>query len=508
MHRFLTAALLAACCLVTGATAAAQSPAPEQAAAAEASVSSEDIEQLVQTLEDPQAREELVGQLKVLLEAQKQQAEGPLPEPAGIIDLAGEIFADLRDRVLSIEPRHALIASTLTAAIIVGAFLLRWLLLVLLRKLYARLTGSRGEEAGAEPSAAAGEEKDAEAADAASAEEAAGQDRTELPGTISRLITLLIGVAAVMLVAETWGAGVGRLLATDIGSRLAETVIAIGLILIVTVVLWNVADVVIQRLLRFATRSLDRERTARRLDTLVPLLRSVLQATIGVLAGLLLLSELGVNIGPLLAGAGILGLAVGFGAQTLVKDLITGVTILLEDGATVGDVIEVAGHAGVVEEMRIRVIQLRDLAGNVHLVPYSDVTTIKNFTKEFSYYLFEIGVAYREDTDEVCEVLRQLSDELQQDGEFGPDILEPLEILGVDQFADSAVIIKARMKTKPIRQWAIGREFNRRMKKRFDERNIEIPFPHTTLYFGEPREGNPPPLHIARDEPAGETASD
>jgi small conductance mechanosensitive channel len=215
-----------------------------------------------------------------------------------------------------------------------------------------------------------------------------------------------------------------------------------------------------------------------------------------------------VNIGPLLAGAGILGLAIGFGAQTLVKDLITGVTILLEDGATVGDVIEVAGHAGVVEEMRIRVIQLRDLAGNVHLVPYSDVTTIKNFTKEFSYYLFEIGVAYREDTDEVCEVLKQLSDELQQDSEFGPDILEPLEILGVDQFADSAVIIKARMKTKPIRQWAIGREFNRRMKKRFDERNIEIPFPHTTLYFGEPREGNPPPLHIARDEPAGETASD
>jgi len=440
----------------------------------------------VQTLEDPAAREELVAQLRLMLEAQEERSQGPLPEPASIVEVAASVFTDLRDRVLSIEPRHALIAGSLTAAILLGAFLLRWLLLVLLRKLYGRLTGGQRQ-------------KDQEAAEPGVA---------ELPGTISRLLTLIIGVVAVMLIAETWGAGVGRLLATDIGSRLAETVIAVGLILVITVALWNAADVVIQRLLRFATRSLDRERTTRRLDTLVPLLRSVLQATISVLAGLLVLSELGVNIGPLLAGAGILGLAVGFGAQTLVKDLITGVTILLEDGATVGDVIEVAGHAGVVEEMRIRVIQLRDLAGNVHLVPYSDVTTIKNFTKEFSYYLFEIGVAYREDTDEVCEVLRELGDELQRDGDFGPDILEPLEILGVDQFADSAVIIKARLKTKPIRQWAVGREFNRRMKKRFDERGIEIPFPHTTLYFGEPKEGSAPPLHIARDAPAGEAAGD
>ena len=467
-----------------------------------------DIEELVQTLEDPAAREELVGQLRLMLEAQREQSEGPLPEPAGILELAGTIFADLRDRVLSIDPRRALIAGTLTAAILVGAFLLRWLLLMLLRRLYARLTGSRRRAGEAAEPAATGEEQDSAEAGKEAEEEAFEPGAGELPPVITRLITLIIGVAAVILVAETWGAGIGRLLATDIGSRLAETVIAVGLILIVTAVLWNAADLVIQRLLRVATRSLDRERTARRLDTLVPLLRSVLQATIGVLAALLLLSELGVNIGPLLAGAGILGLAVGFGAQTLVKDLITGVTILLEDGATVGDVIEVAGHAGVVEEMRIRVIQLRDLAGNVHLVPYSDVTTIKNFTKEFSYYLFEIGVAYREDTDEVCAVLTELSEEMEKDGEFGPDILEPLQILGVDQFADSAVIIKARMKTKPIRQWAIGREFNRRMKKRFDERGIEIPFPHTTLYFGEPKEGTPPPLHIARDEPAGEAAGD
>ncbi|WP_405231077.1 mechanosensitive ion channel family protein [Lentisalinibacter salinarum] len=510
MSRFL-AGFLALWALLAAAAAVAQSPSVAQPPEDGVTADTEDIEEFVRTLEDPQAREELIDQLKVLIEAQKQQSEGPLPEPASIVDVAGSIFADVRDRVLAIEPRRALISGTVSAAILIGAFLLRWLLLVLMRKLYARLTGpgpGRRPDGEAATSSATGEEADTERAGDEQRREAVGGERIELPGTLTRLLTLIIGVAAVILIAETWGAGIGGLLATDIGSRLAETSVAIGLILIVTAVLWNAADLVIQRLLRVATRSLDRERSARRLDTLVPLLRSVLQATIGVLAALLLLSELGVNIGPLLAGAGILGLAIGFGAQTLVKDLITGVTILLEDGATVGDVVEVAGHAGVVEEMRIRVIQLRDLAGNVHLVPYSDVTTIKNFTKEFSYYLFEIGVAYREDTDEVCDVLRELSDEMQQDEKYGPDIMEPLEILGVDQFADSAVIIKARMKTKPIRQWAIGREFNRRMKKRFDERNIEIPFPHTTLYFGEPKQGTPPPLHVARDEPAGEPAGD
>src|SRR6056297_328824 len=393
--------LVTAWCILAGAAAAAQSPPATESAVDEASAGTEDIEELVRTLEDPQAREELIGQLKVLLEAQKQQSEGPPTEPTSVVDLAGEIFTDVRDRVLAIEPRRALVAGTASAAILIGAFLLRWLLRVLMRKLYARLTGpGRRRDGETGSSSATGEEADTERAGDENRRQAAEGERVELPGTLTRLLTLIIAVAAVILIAGTWGAGIGGLLATDIGSRLAETAVAVGLIIIVTAVLWNAADLVIQRLLRVATRSLDRERTARRLDTLVPLLRSVLQATIGVLAALLLLSELGVNIGPLLAGAGILGLAIGFGAQTLVKDLITGVTILLEDGATVGDVVEVAGHAGVVEEMRIRVIQLRDLAGNVHLVPYSDVTTIKNFTKEFSYYLFEIGVAYREDRSE------------------------------------------------------------------------------------------------------------
>jgi small conductance mechanosensitive channel len=197
---------------------------------------------------------------------------------------------------------------------------------------------------------------------------------------------------------------------------------------------------------------------------------------------------------------------VGFGAQTLMKDLITGVTILLEDGATVGDVVEVGGHAGVVEEMRIRVMQLRDLAGTVHLIPYSEVTTIMNRTKDFSYYLMDVGVAYREDTDAVCEVLTAVCEEMRGDDAFADDIQQPLEILGVNRFADSAVEIRARIRTIAGRQWAVGREFNRRMKKAFDERGIEIPFPHTTLYFGEPKQGTAPParLLLSREDPPGE----
>ncbi|MDZ7645421.1 MAG: mechanosensitive ion channel family protein [Woeseiaceae bacterium] len=398
------------------------------------------------------------------------------------MDSLTEYATGLWDRLTSIDPQTLITSGLLSLAIIVGSLLLRWLLLTVLRKFYARLT--RDAEMGA-------------GGDADSPEANRRQDdKHALPATIPRLLNLVIGVLALAFIAETWGAGLGGMLSTGIGARIAEMTFAIVLILVATVILWNASELVVTRLLRMATHKLDRDRTARRLDSLVPLLSSILQGVIGVLAGLLMLSELGINIGPLLAGAGILGLAIGFGAQTLVKDLITGVTILLEDGATIGDYVEIGNHGGTVEEMRIRIIQLRDVAGVVHLIPYSDVTSIKNYTKDFSYYLFNIGIAYRENTDHVCKVLMEVSEALCADETFGADIMQPLEILGVDKFADSAVVIKARIKTEPGRQWAVGREFNRRMKARFDEEGIEIPFPHSTVYFGEPKEGKAPPMRV------------
>lgn len=234
----------------------------------------------------------------------------------------------------------------------------------------------------------------------------------------------------------------------------------------------------------------------KRADTLAAVIGYLLTATIIIIGAIMVLGEFGIAIGPILAAAGIVGVAVGFGAQHLVRDVITGFFILLDDQIRVGDVVQIAGKGGLVEKVTLRMVILRDLAGNVHFVRNGEIDVVTNMTKEYSRYVFDIGVAYREDVDQVIEVVKQIDEELRNDPELGPDILEPIEILGLDQFADSAVIIKARTKTKPIRQWAIGREFNRRLKKRFDEKDIEIPFPHVTLYMGQDKSGQAAPMNV------------
>jgi small conductance mechanosensitive channel len=155
-------------------------------------------------------------------------------------------------------------------------------------------------------------------------------------------------------------------------------------------------------------------------------------------------------------------------------------------------------HAGVVEALSIRTVKLRDLGGNVHTLPFSEVKTVLNMTKDFAYYVFDVGVAYRENVDDVIGILKDISAEMEKDADYGVFIAEPLEVLGLDKFADSAVVIKVRLKViPPIKQWTVGREFNRRMKARFDAEGIEIPFPHQTIYFGEDRSGNAPPVRVA-----------
>lgn len=236
----------------------------------------------------------------------------------------------------------------------------------------------------------------------------------------------------------------------------------------------------------------------KRAYTLTHIVRDVARIVIVFVGVMMILSEVGIDLKPLLAAAGLGGLAIGFGAQSLVKDLISGFFILLENSVRVGDVVEVAGVSGVVEEIELRTIKLRDLSGNVHVVPNGVIDKVKNMTKDYSYYVFDLGVAYREDVDEVMEVLKEIAVELREDPAFRADILAPLEMLGVDQFADSAVIIKCRIKTEPIKQWRIGREMNRRIKITFDAKGIEIPFPHQTIYWGEPKKGTQPPLYVAQ----------
>ena len=278
---------------------------------------------------------------------------------------------------------------------------------------------------------------------------------------------------------------------SELGLQFLGSFFNIFIISVVGIAIWEGLSIAIDHVMKssFAEQS-------NRMRTLLPIIQNVLFVTFAILYTLIILSELGVDIMPLLAGAGIVGVAIGFGAQTMVKDFLNGFTIILEDLIQVGDVVKIADRRGWVERITIRKVQLRDLDGTVYTVPFSEISVVENLTKDFSYYLMDVGVAYRENTDEVVKYLREVDEDLRSDDAFKNDILEPIEILGVDAFADSAVIIKARIKTRPVKQWRVGREYNRRMKHKFDENNVEIPFPHQTLYFGEDKEGKAPPAPI------------
>ena len=223
----------------------------------------------------------------------------------------------------------------------------------------------------------------------------------------------------------------------------------------------------------------------KRVETLIRLIRQAALIVLWVTTILILLKEIGVDVGPILASAGIVGLAVGFGAQNLVRDFISGFFFILENQVRVGDVAIVNGTGGLVERVNFRTIVLRDLGGIVHIFPNGAVTTLSNLTNDWSAYVFDIGVAYKENTDKVIDVMNRVGSEMKQDEILGSLMLEEPEIFGVDKFDNSAVIIKGRIRTKPIRQWQVGREYLRRIKLAFDNAGIEIPFPHQTLYFGE-----------------------
>ena len=299
-----------------------------------------------------------------------------------------------------------------------------------------------------------------------------------------------------------------NILAYDWNS-LIQTLLRVMLMLVLT---WT-GLVVLRRVLNRVQNSLVKKallegeppsETERRVETVMRLVRQAATAFLMATVLLVILREFGVEIGPILASAGILGLAVGFGAQNLVRDIISGFFIIMENQVRVNDVAIINGTGGLVERINFRTTVLRDLSGDVHIFPNGSITTLSNKTKEWSAYVFDIGVACKEITDKVIKVIRAVAEELQQDSEFGKLIIEPIEIFGVDQLANSSVVIKGRIKTKPIRQWSVGREFLRRVKLAFDRKGIEIPFPHQTLYFGEKSK----PIDVELFEKARGTAQD
>ena len=276
-----------------------------------------------------------------------------------------------------------------------------------------------------------------------------------------------------------------------------QTLLNIFIIIFIGFFGWKTLSTIIKKKLDSLDDSKDEAQT-QRVNTLFRILKNFVSIAILIVVIMLVLSELGIQIGPLIAAAGVVGLAVGFGAQTLVKDIITGLFIILEGQITIGDIVEVAGHSGRVEAITIRTVRLRDINGHLHVVPFSEVTTVKNITQDQDYHSFEIGVSYNEDVDHVIETIEKVGKDLQKDKNFTSKINGEIEVFGLDKFEDSALIIKGRIPTVHKQQWAVRREFNRRIKIAFDKSGIEIPFPQTTISYLDTKKKKPVKKKIQR----------
>ncbi len=312
----------------------------------------------------------------------------------------------------------------------------------------------------------------------------------QLSRFIRRGLELLAGVAALIIILRGFGlGGLPRISWEGVAAWLTGPGLKILLVLGGAYVLSRIAGLLISRLpsllvIRKGTPAEIHERR-QRLETISRLLQSAATTLLLGAGGLVALRELGFDITPILTGLGIGGLALGFGAQNLVRDLISGFFLILENQVNVGDVARINGKGGLVEAVRLRTVVLRGLDGAVHVIPNGAITELSNLTQDFSYYVMDLGVAYKENVDHVTDVVREVAAGMRRHPAYAEFILEDLEVLGVDDFADSAVVIKMRIKTAPLKQWIVGRELRRRIKNTFDEKGIEIPFPHLSLYMGE-----------------------
>ncbi len=288
---------------------------------------------------------------------------------------------------------------------------------------------------------------------------------------------------------------------SDKGMELILPATHILIILILSWVLMRVSRKLIRLFRNYVTRTTHDAGSIKRAATLGQVFSHVAKIIITLITGMLVLGEVGISIAPILAAAGVVGVAVGFGAQTLIKDYFTGFFLLIEDQIRHGEVVEIAGKKGKVEEVTLRHVRLRDFEGSVHFIPNSSITTVSNKSRDYSYAVIDISVAYRENIDEVYEAMRKIGAEMRADSNFRDLIIEDLEIVGIDDLADSAVIIRCRFKVHPLEQWDVKSEFLYRIKKAFDAAGIEIPYPHLTLYAGQAKQENMTPAFKMQSRP-------
>ena len=322
------------------------------------------------------------------------------------------------------------------------------------------------------------------------------QWREQLKGTQRVVTWVIIGIGGVIIalavaavIVSRYGVNVTPALQA-VGSWLLEHGILILVIILLSYLVYRVARIVVPRIVERSIHITSKGRRARderakRAHTLSTFLIGVIGVFILLAAIFMILSEVGIDITPLLAGAGVVGIAIGFGAQSLIRDFLSGLFIILEDQYGKGDVVQIAGIWGLVEDVNLRRTVLRDLDGTVHSIPNGEVKTASNYTKEWSRVNLNVPVAYGEDLDKVTEVLNSVGEELAQDEAFGPMILKAPQVLRVDNFGDSGIDIKVLGETKPMRQWEVMGELRKRIKKAFDEEGIEIPWPHVKVYFGQ-----------------------
>jgi len=267
-------------------------------------------------------------------------------------------------------------------------------------------------------------------------------------------------------------------------AALISTLRLVAIVVVGMLVYWFANRAIVALRARITAKLSDAEQI-RRAETLGRVLRYVISVAIVLIVTLLILNQFGISIAPILGAAGVVGIAIGFGAQSLVRDYFNGIFLLLENQIAKGDVVTIVDKTGVVEDVTLRYVQLRDYEGSVHYIPNGLITTVTNMSRGFAYAVVDIGVAYRENVDQVMQVIEDEGSKLRDDPVFGERVIEPFELAGVDSLGDSAVVIRGRFRVQPLQQWSVRREFLRRVKLRFDADGIEIPFPHLTIYQGQ-----------------------
>jgi len=294
------------------------------------------------------------------------------------------------------------------------------------------------------------------------------------------LLRPALWIAALTGIAATWGVNVTLFFTTTFGQRVVGAILSIAITLFVLTVLYEILHRSIERHLGRRDEITKLPVASSRAITLLPMVRTSVFILFSTIALLTSLSAIGINIAPLLAGAGVLGVAIGFGSQTLVKDFLTGLFIVAENTIAIGDNVRIDTFEGQVEALTIRTIRLRDLDGSLHILPFSEVTKITNRSKGFAYALLDVGVAYNSDLERVMQILREVGEDIRQDPIFHRVILEPVKVMGVQELSSSSIVIRLRMRTRPGKQWDVRRLLNLRVKQRFDKEGIEIPFPVMT----------------------------